>query len=121
MTIVCNGVDITNLIAHGYTYEQEPQYGDTMTAMNGTDYTAKLRDRVKLTLPFVPLTEAQLHGVLQLFPAGSAYVTVQYYDIFTAANRTISMKYDSRSSTLAVRHIGGNTYYTGLVVNLIER
>lgn len=121
MTVICNGTDLTDYIAQGYTYEQEPQYGETMTAIDGTDYTAKLRDRVKLTLPFIPLTESQLHTILELFPAAGAYVTIQYYDIFTAGTRTIYMKYDTRSSVLKVSHRGGNTWYSGLVVSLIER
>lgn len=121
MTITCSGTDITAYLAHGYQYELEPQYGGSVTTIDGLDHSAKIRDRVKLTLPFIPLTKSQLTTVLQLFPASGAYVDVSYYDLFTGATRSVSMKYDTRSSTLAVSHAGGNEYYDGLVVTLTER
>lgn len=121
MTILCNGTDITAYLAHGYQYELEPQYGGSVTTIDGLDHSAKIRDRVKLTLPFIPLTKTQLSTILQLFPSTGAYVTVSFYDLFTGATKVASMKYDTRSSTLAVSHSGGNEYYTGLVVKLTER
>lgn len=121
MTILCNGTNITSLLAHGYIYELEPQYAESITTIDGLDHTSKIRDRVKLKLPFIPLTRSQLTDVLQLFPAGGAYVEITYYDIFTGADRVATMKYDTRSSMLAVSHQNGNEYYDGLVVNLIER
>ena len=121
MTISINGTDISNMIAQGYTYAREPQQGNSMTALDGTDYSAKLRDRVRLTLPFIPLTKQQLTTVLQLFPSSDAYVTVSYDDLFLNATRSISMKYDTRSSVLACSHRSGVDYYSGLVVELLER
>lgn len=121
MTILCNGTDITAYLAHGYQYELEPQYGGSVTTIDGLDHSAKIRDRVKLTLPFIPLTKTQLMAVLQLFPQTGSYVEVTYYDIYSGATRVSSMKYDTRSSTLAVSHSGGNEYYDGLVVRLTER
>lgn len=121
MTLICNGTDITSLIAQGYKYELEPQYAGSVTTLDGLDHTAKIRDRVKLTLPFIPLTRSQLTSVLQLFPQGGAYVNVTFYDILSGTNRTAVMKYDTRASTLAVSYVNGNEYYSNLTVNLIER
>lgn len=121
MIAICNGTDLSDLVGQGYTYEREPQYGTSVTAMNGLDYTAKIRDRVKLTVPFIPLSLAQLTDVLQLFPDGGAYVTWTYYDPFIGSNRIAQMKYDTRSSVLCCAYRDGTEYYSGLVVKLIER
>lgn len=121
MTISINGTDVTNLIAQGYTYAREPQQGNSITALDGTDYSAKLRDKVRLTLPFLPLTKQQLTTVLQLFPNSAAYVTVTYDDLFSNGTRIVSMKYETRSSVLTCSHRSGVDYYSGLVVELIER
>ena len=121
MKAICNGVDLSGYVGQGYTYEREPQYGTSVTAMNGMDYTAKIRDRVKLTVPFIPLTLEQLTEVLQLFPDGGAYVTWEYYDPFVGSDRIVQMKYDARSSVLQCAHRNGTEWYSGLVVKLIER
>ncbi len=121
MTAICNGVDLSQYIGQGMTYEREPQHSASITALDGTDYTAKLRDRVKLTVPFIPLTLAQLKTVLELFPEVGAYVSWTYYDPLTGSNRTIQAKYDARSSTLSCAYRNGTEYWSGLVVKLTER
>lgn len=121
MKAVCGSTDLSGYIGQGYTYEREPQYGGSITAIDGTDYSAKIRDRVKLTVPFIPLTLAQLTTVLQLFPNNDSYVNWTYYDPFTAADRTVQMKYDTRSSVLRCVKRDNTEYYSGLVVKLIER
>lgn len=121
MVAVCNGTDLSGLIAYGYTYEREPQYGGQVTTIDGTDYSAKLRDRVRLTVPFIPLTRAQLEMVLQLFPNGNPYVVWTYYDPFEGGNRTAQMKYEARQQRLKVRYSNGVEYWEGLTVNLTER
>lgn len=121
MIAVCNNTDLSSYVGQGYTYEREPQYGASMTTLDGTDYTAKQRDRVKLTVPFIPLTLDQLTTVLQLFPDGGAYVTWTFYDPFLAINKTVQMKYDTRSTVLRCVMRDGTEYYSGLVVKLIER
>lgn len=121
MKAICNGVDLTAYVAQGYTFELEPQYGDNITVMDGTDYTAKLRDRVKITVPFIPLTAETARTVLQLFPAVGAYVNWTYEDLRTGEDRTISAKYNNRTSTLQCVLQNGVEYYSGLVFELIER
>ena len=121
MIAICNGVDLSAYIGQGFSLEYEPQYSASMTAMDGTDYTAKLRDRVKLAVPFIPLTLEQLTEVLQLFPQSGAYVTWQYYDPFTGGSRIIQAKYETRSSNLVRAFRNGKEYWSGLVVKLIER
>lgn len=121
MTILIGATDITDYIAQGYTYEREPQYGDQITALDGTDYSVKLRDKVKLTLPFVPLTGTELSEILQLFPDSDAYVEVTYDDLYLGLPRIVSMKYSTRSSVLSCSHRSGVNYYSGLVIELIER
>ena len=121
MKAICGSTDLSSYIGRGYTYEREPQYGASVTALDGTDYSAKIRDRVKLTIPFIPLTLSQLSTVLQLFPQTGSYVTWTYYDPFAAADRTIEMKYDTRSTELHCLKRDGTEYYSGLVVKLIER
>ena len=79
MIAICNGTDLSDYIGQGYTYELEPQYGDCVTTIDGTDHTAKIRDRVKLTIPFIPLPLSKLSEILQLFPDGGAYVSWTYY------------------------------------------
>ena len=121
MVAVCNGTDLSALIAHGYTYEREPQYGGQVTTIDGTDYSAKLRDRVRLTVPFLPLTLEQLETVLQLFPQSDPYVLWTYYDPFDGGNRTAQMKYEARQQTLKVHYYNGVEYWEGLTVTLTER
>lgn len=121
MIAICNGTNLTDYVGQGYVYSREPQYGATITTMDGSDHSAKLRDRVNLTVPFIPLTLEQLTEVLQLFPDGGAYVTWEYYDPFVGSNRIVQMKYDTRSSVLQCAHRNGTEWYSGLVVKLIER
>lgn len=121
MTAICNGTDLSSLVAQGYTYERVPQYGSSITVMSGLDYSAKLRDRVKLTVPLIPLRLEQLTEVLQLFPNEGSYVTWTYYDPFAGSDREVQMKYDTRSSTLRSVFKDGTEYYNGLIINLIER
>lgn len=121
MIAICNGVDLSELVGEGFSLEWEPQYSASLTAMNGMDYTAKLRDRAKLTVPFIPLTLEQLEDILQLFPAAGAYVSWTYYDPFTGGARMIQAKYETRSSTLRRAYRDGKEYWSGLVVKLIER
>ena len=121
MIAICNGTNLTDYVGQGYTYEREPQYGSSITVMNGTDHSAKIRDRVILTVPFIPLTMSQLTDVLQLFPETGAYVNWTYFDPFLGSERTVQMKYDTRSTVLACVYRDGIEYYSGLVVKLTER
>ncbi len=121
MKAICGSTDLSSYVGQGYTYERESQYSASLTTIDGTDYTAKIRDRVKLTIPFIPLTLAQLTTVLQLFPNDGSYVTWTYYDPFAASDRTVEMKYDTRSSVLRSVLRDNTEYYSGLVVKLIER
>lgn len=121
MKAICNGTDLTAYVGQGYTYAREPQYGETVTTLNGTDYTAKLRDRVRLTVPFIPVTLNKLAEILQLFPNGGSYVNWTFNDPFTNAERTLQMKYDTRETELRSVCRDGTEYYDGLVVKLIER
>lgn len=121
MIAICNGTDLAALIGYGYTYGLEPQYGAQVTTMDGTDHSAKLRDRVKLTVPFIPLTLEQLTAVLQLFPEGGAYVTWTFFDPYTNGSRTEEMLYEARESSLKVHYRNGVEYWAGLVVTVTER
>ena len=121
MTAICNGTDLSALIGYGYEISQEPQYGATMTALNGKDYSPKLRDRWHLKVPFIALTKAQLQSVLQLFPAASAYVTWTFYDEKQGENRSLEFKYEKRSASLMAHYKNGTEYWNGLVVELWER
>lgn len=121
MIAICNGTDLTDYVAQGYAIEMEPQYGTSLTALNGLDYTAKIRDRVKLTVPVIPVTLTKLTEILQLFPDNGAYVNWTFYDPVLAAQRTMQAKYDTRGSALRVAYVNGNEYYSGLVIKLTER
>lgn len=121
MIAICNGTTLTDYVGQGYTYSREPQYGTSMTALNGYDYTAKLRDRVHLTVPFIPVTQEKLTEILQLFPAGGAYVYWTYYDPYAEDTITLQMKYDARTASLQSVVLDGTEYYSGLVVDLLER
>ena len=121
MIAICNGTNLTDYVGEGYTYSREPQYGTSLTALNGYDYTAKLRDRVRLTVPIIPVTQEKLTEILQLFPAAGAYVNWTYYDPFVGNNVTTQMKYEARTTTLQCVLRNGTEYYSGLVINLVER
>lgn len=122
MKAICNGTDLTALVGYGYTAEQVPQYGeDGMTALDGTDYAAKLRDRWHLTVPFLALTKTQLANVLSLFPARNAYVTWTFTDTQTGTDKTLQFKYAARKHNLMVRYKNGVEYWNGLSVELWER
>lgn len=121
MIAICNGVNITDLLAYGYSAEQIPQYGQTMEAIDGTDYSAKLRDRWHIVAPFLPLTQEQLRSVLALFPPTSAYVSWTFDDTQTGTRRTRSFKYGVRKADLKVRYRNGIELWSGLSVDLTER
>ena len=121
MTAICNETDLSAYVGYGYIYEQEPQFGASVTTLDGTDHTAKLRDKVRLTVPFIPLSPAQLSAVLQLFPENSAYVTWTYYDYELGRDRTAQFKYEKRTSSLKVHYRNGTEYLSGLVLVLTER
>lgn len=121
MTAICNGTDLSALVASGYEIEYVPQYSGQVTAIDGTDYSAKIRDQIHLRVPFIPLTLDQLHDVLSLFPETTPYVTWTFYDPFFDANRILEMKYEKRSSSLRVRYHNGKEYWDGLTLELWER
>ena len=121
MIAVCNGIDLSDYIGQGFEIQYEPQNGESMTAIDGTDYTAKMRDRVRLTYPFIPLTTDQISTVLELFPQSGAYVTWTFFDIRLGRSRTIQGKYDTRASKLKCVWKNGTEYYSGLTVTLVER
>lgn len=121
MKAICGTTVLTDLIGQGVTYERAPQYGGQITAIDGTDHSAKIRDVVKLTVPFIPLTLDQLTTVLQLFPEHGAYVTWTYFDPYDNADRTVEMKYDTRQCVLKAAYRDGTEYWSGLVVKLTER
>lgn len=121
MTAICNNTDLSALIGHGYTVEQVPQYGAQMTAIDGTDYSAKIRDRWHLTVPFIALTASQLATVLALFPSTGAYVSWTFYDQALGYERTLSFRYEARKSSLLVHYKNGVEYWSGLSVELWER
>jgi len=121
MTAICNGTDLSDLIGYGYTVEQVPQYGGQMTAIDGTDYSAKIRDRWHLTVPFIALTKDQLAAVLQLFPASGAYVDWTFYDESEGIERTLEMRYEARKASLLVHYRRGVEYWSGLSVELWQR
>lgn len=113
--------DLSSLVGYGYTYARVPQYGETITTMDGKDHTPKIRDIVTLTVPFIALTLAQLTSVLSLFPANEAYIDWTFYDPQTASERTLEMKYSTRKSSIACSTVGGTEYYSGLILELTER
>lgn len=121
MTAICNGTDLSDLIGYGYEYELVPQILATVTTLDGKDHSAKDRDLVHLKVPFIPLTASQLATVLQLFPAGSAYVTWTFTDLATGSDRTAVMKYEARTIQLAVTMRNGTEYWSGLTVDLMEQ
>lgn len=121
MTATCNGTDLSALIGYGYELEYIPQYSGQVTAIDGTDYSAKTRDVAHLVVPFIALTLTQLHDVLALFPSDGAYVTWTYYDPYSDSNRTVSMKYEARRSKLKIHYKNGVEYWEGLTVDLRER
>ena len=122
MKAICNGVDLTDLIGYGYVYELIPQYGtDGVIALDGTDYSAKLRDRVHIVAPFIALTSSQLQTVLQLFPDAGAYVSWTFTDERTGLDRTAQMKYAARKNKLLASYRSGKKYWSGLSVDLLER
>lgn len=121
MTAICNGTDLSALVGYGYQVEQIPQIGTTMTAIDGTDYSVKLRDRWHLTVPFIALTKDQLSMVLSLFPSSGAYVSWTFYDEALGYDRTLEFKYEARKASLLVSYKNGVEYWNGLSVDLLER
>ena len=121
MKAICGSTDITDLVGYGYTVERIPQYGGSVTTMDGVDHTAKLRDVVKLTVPLIPLTSTQLNTVLALFPTSSAYVSWTYDDPFYNLDRTVMMKYDVRKAKIKIKYKNGVQYWEGLELQLTEK
>ena len=121
MKAICGSTDLTDLVGYGYQIELQPQYGGSITTMDGKDHSAKLRDLAVLTVPFLPLTRPQLSSVLQLFPSAGAYVTWTYDDPVSGADRTVEMRCEPRTASLKVRYRNGTEYSEGLVLKLTER
>lgn len=121
MIAICNGTNLTDLVGYGYEAEQVPQYGESITAIDGTDHTVKLRDIWHLTVPFIALTKERLATVLSLFPRTSAYVTWTFEDTQSGETKTLQMKYSARKSGLLASYRNGKEYWSGLSVELWER
>lgn len=121
MTAICNGTDLSALMGYDYTYEIEPVYGGSVTTLDGRDHTAKIRDRVVLTVPFIHLTGVQLQQVLSLFPEQGAYVSWTFTDKETGLDRTVEAKYEGRSAKLRAIYRNGKEYWAGLTLKLRER
>lgn len=121
MTAVCGSTDLADKIAHGYAIEYVPQYGGQVTTIDGKDHSVKIRDRVRLTVPFLPLARADLAAVLALFPSNNAYVTWKYDDPSTGSDRTVSMLYDVRKASIRRKYINGTELWDGLTIVLTER
>lgn len=121
MIAKCNGTDLEDLIGYGYTIEQVPQYGAQMTAIDGTDYSVKIRDRWHLVVPFIALTKDQLSMVLSLFPETGAYVDWTFYDEAIGGIVVAPMRYEARKASLLVHYRNGVEYWDGLSVELWER
>ena len=121
MKAICNETDLTDLVGYGYSVEYVPQYGNSVTTLDGADHSAKIRDRVRLTVPFIALTDEQLADVLALFPETNAYVTWTYDDPKRGADRTVQMKYEVRQSKILAGYRDGSRYWNGLTLTLTER
>lgn len=121
MTAICNGTDLSALIGYGYKIGREAQISAQVTTLDGVDHSAKLRDRVRIYVPFIALTVSQLASVLQLFPANSAYVTWRYFDPKFAADRVAQFLFELDDADLKVHYKNGVEYWGGLAVTLTER
>lgn len=121
MTAICNGTDLSDLVGYGYKIGRVPQISAQVTTLDGEDHSAKLRDRVRIYVPFIALTTPQLASVLQLFPVNSAYVTWRFFDPKLAAIRDAQFLFELNDADLMVHYQNGVEYWGGLAVTLIER
>ena len=121
MKAICNGIDLSPYIAQGYTYEREPLDTNSFTTMDGTDHTERVREKVKLKVPFIPLKKRELTEILKLFPERGAYVTWRYEDLYSGQERVIQAKFERVSCQLRMSYRNGVEYYSGLVISLTER
>lgn len=121
MTAICNGTDLSELVGYGYKIGREAQITAQVTTLDGVDHSAKIRDRVKIHVPFVALTISQLSSVLQLFPDSSAYVTWRYFDPKLGADRDAQFLFELDDANLMVHYQNGVEYWGGLSVTLTER
>lgn len=121
-TFKINGEDFTSYFLpytpHNITYKPiTGQNGGVM--LSGVQYTDELRINTIISLPCVPLTDAQTEHLLQtLF--SDAYVVVEYFEPRIGEYRTISAMRAVSTFDYVGGLVGGD-FYKGLVVTFEER
>ena len=114
-TFKINNVDYSSVIQeYGYATSYDPIYGDSMTSLNGIEYTAVLRYRGTLTLKIKPLEGTTLATLTSALSAGILEIT--YTCLQRNLDVTASMRLDTNSAELLLKNTShkwlGNTQLT---------
>lgn len=116
VTFTLNGVDWSQKLAK-YAVDYEYEYSDTLTAIDGTEYTAGW-ERPVISFSLMPLTDAETKALHDCLPVGNIVV------VYTDPNLNINTATgDFRmttalSSVFGLRSIDGNRYYKGSTITL---
>ena len=118
VTFVLNGVDYSSHLSK-YTVSHEIEQRETMTTINGTEYTAT-QIRPVITFSLDPLSDDQsesLYGILS-----GINIEVTYTDPYLGDNQSAVMRVVSElNSTFVIRDTNDNRYYKGDEITLRSR
>lgn len=121
-TLKINNVDYTSLCPPaGYQVSTKHVYGgNKMTMSNGAEFQDEIAIMSTITVPFIPLTDAQVSNLAQTLYTNQT-CDVYFFDPDLNEYRTITAnrKMDKRKYRGA--GADGNDYWTGVVCTFEER
>lgn len=121
-TIKINGTDFTSYTPPvGYTVT--PRYvsgGNTMTMQSGIRYEDEIARKSDVTVPFLPLSDAQMYTLMNTLNSGST-CSVYFFDPDRNAYRTMTAYRKVGERRFRGKGANGTFYWTGKEVTFEER
>jgi hypothetical protein len=120
-TVKINGNDVTSWTPKtGYVVQQKSVIANTITMMNGETYKDEIAVKTTVTVPFIPLTDAQLKSLMTWLYAG---ITCQlyFYDPYRGTYRTMVANRVLKSTKFRGKGSNNVFYWTGVEVEFEEK
>lgn len=121
-TLLINGTNVTAYLPPtGYTVGyQSVDGGQGGTMQDGTYTEDEIAIKAVISIPCMPLSDAQI-ALLLSNVFGNPYCAVQYYDPMRGTNRQINARRSVSTQKYRGAGANGSDYWTGTIINLIER
>lgn len=117
VTLTINGFNFAPVLST-YLTVYETDYGKTVKALDGTEYTGNFTSRPVVTFSLFPMTDATAQHYYNALTS-SIPAVVTYTDKATNTDRTGQMRVTSNLEfTFGLRSVDGNRYYKGGAITL---